>query len=216
MILLGTFQLECSRPAARPVVQRKPALNIPKSSPSDASSLSRSFFGCWSRAKPRPPFSPSCWPAFRTPSTASSPSATAFDRAWRLSRSARRQAADRLDFRRPRRQGRAAVVARHRGRLARYPDRHGRRAVLGARQPRAHQPALGQQGEHGGSDRARSHRPGRRRLRPRAGNLRILLVWITGVLTMASLAAYLRAWLRHMSGYESEEGEVIRRLASGA
>ena len=30
--------------------------------------------------------------------------------------------------------------------------------------------------------------------------LRIALVWITGVLTLASLAAYLRAWLRHMSG----------------
>ena len=30
--------------------------------------------------------------------------------------------------------------------------------------------------------------------------LRIALVWITGVLTIASLAAYLRAWLRHMSG----------------
>lgn len=30
--------------------------------------------------------------------------------------------------------------------------------------------------------------------------LRVLLVWITGVLTVASLAAYLRAWLRHMSG----------------
>jgi cardiolipin synthase (CMP-forming) len=30
--------------------------------------------------------------------------------------------------------------------------------------------------------------------------LRIVLVWITGVLTIASLAAYLRAWLRHMSG----------------
>jgi cardiolipin synthase len=29
---------------------------------------------------------------------------------------------------------------------------------------------------------------------------RIALVWITGVLTVASLAAYLRAWLRHMSG----------------
>lgn len=30
--------------------------------------------------------------------------------------------------------------------------------------------------------------------------LRVLLVWITGVLTVASLTAYLRAWLRHMSG----------------
>lgn len=31
-------------------------------------------------------------------------------------------------------------------------------------------------------------------------SLRIALVWITGVLTVASLAVYLRAWLRHMSG----------------
>lgn len=30
--------------------------------------------------------------------------------------------------------------------------------------------------------------------------MRIVLVWITGVLTIASLAVYLRAWLRHMSG----------------
>jgi len=30
--------------------------------------------------------------------------------------------------------------------------------------------------------------------------VRIALVWIVGVLTVASLAAYLRAWLRHMSG----------------
>lgn len=30
--------------------------------------------------------------------------------------------------------------------------------------------------------------------------LRMVLVWIVGVLTVASLAAYLRAWLRHMSG----------------
>lgn len=30
--------------------------------------------------------------------------------------------------------------------------------------------------------------------------LRVALVWIAGVLTVASLWAYLRAWLRHMSG----------------
>lgn len=29
---------------------------------------------------------------------------------------------------------------------------------------------------------------------------RVALVWIVGVLTVASLSAYLRAWLRHMSG----------------
>lgn len=35
------------------------------------------------------------------------------------------------------------------------------------------------------------------------GGLRLLLVWVTAGLTLASLAAYLRAWLRHMSGYET-------------
>jgi len=30
--------------------------------------------------------------------------------------------------------------------------------------------------------------------------LRVALVWVAGALTVASLAAYLRAWLRHMSG----------------
>jgi cardiolipin synthase len=34
---------------------------------------------------------------------------------------------------------------------------------------------------------------------------RFLLVWLTGVLTFASLAAYLHGWLLHMSGYESPE-----------
>ena len=32
---------------------------------------------------------------------------------------------------------------------------------------------------------------------------RFVLVWLTGALTFASLAAYLRSWLLHMSGYES-------------
>lgn len=32
---------------------------------------------------------------------------------------------------------------------------------------------------------------------------RFVLVWLTGALTVASLAAYLRGWLLHMSGYES-------------
>jgi len=35
------------------------------------------------------------------------------------------------------------------------------------------------------------------------GWLRFVLVWTTGVLTVASLAAYLHGWLLHMSGYES-------------
>jgi cardiolipin synthase len=33
---------------------------------------------------------------------------------------------------------------------------------------------------------------------------RMALVWITGALTLLSLAAYLRAWLMHMTGYESD------------
>lgn len=32
--------------------------------------------------------------------------------------------------------------------------------------------------------------------------LKVVLVWVTGALTIASLGAYTRAWLRHMSGYE--------------
>lgn len=32
---------------------------------------------------------------------------------------------------------------------------------------------------------------------------RVVMIWVTASLTVASLAAYLRAWLRHMSGYES-------------
>jgi cardiolipin synthase len=35
------------------------------------------------------------------------------------------------------------------------------------------------------------------------GTARFVLVWLTGALTVASLAAYLRGWLLHMSGYES-------------
>ncbi|MFA9442500.1 MAG: CDP-alcohol phosphatidyltransferase family protein [Hyphomicrobium sp.] len=34
---------------------------------------------------------------------------------------------------------------------------------------------------------------------------RLVLIWVTGVLTLASLAAYLRSWLLHMSGYESSD-----------
>jgi cardiolipin synthase len=32
---------------------------------------------------------------------------------------------------------------------------------------------------------------------------RVVLVWITGALTLLSLAAYLRDWFMHMTGYES-------------
>jgi cardiolipin synthase len=34
---------------------------------------------------------------------------------------------------------------------------------------------------------------------------RHVLVWIAGALTFASLAAYMWAWIRHMSGYESPD-----------
>jgi cardiolipin synthase len=33
-------------------------------------------------------------------------------------------------------------------------------------------------------------------------DVRFVLIWLTGALTVASLAAYLRSWLLHMSGYE--------------
>lgn len=36
---------------------------------------------------------------------------------------------------------------------------------------------------------------------------RLVLIWATAVLTIASLAAYLKAWLRHMSGYEESGAE---------
>lgn len=35
-------------------------------------------------------------------------------------------------------------------------------------------------------------------------DFRLALVWITGTLTLLSLAVYLRAWLRHMAGYEPD------------
>ena len=36
--------------------------------------------------------------------------------------------------------------------------------------------------------------------------VRLALVWITGALTILSLLAYVRTWLRHMGGYESKAG----------
>lgn len=35
---------------------------------------------------------------------------------------------------------------------------------------------------------------------------RVMMVWVTGLLTVASLAAYLRAWVKHMSNYEGDGG----------
>lgn len=37
--------------------------------------------------------------------------------------------------------------------------------------------------------------------------LRSVLVWITALLILASLAAYMRAWLQHMTGYVPSEGD---------
>lgn len=34
--------------------------------------------------------------------------------------------------------------------------------------------------------------------------LRLVLVWITGTLTLLSLAVYAKAWLRHVAGYEPD------------
>ena len=37
-------------------------------------------------------------------------------------------------------------------------------------------------------------------------DLRTVLVWVTGAFTLASLAAYTNAWIRHMSGYKPDDG----------
>ena len=39
------------------------------------------------------------------------------------------------------------------------------------------------------------------------GQLRGVLVWVTAALTLASLAAYMRAWLHHMTGYVPADGD---------
>ena len=39
------------------------------------------------------------------------------------------------------------------------------------------------------------------------GQLRSVLVWVTAALTLASLAAYMRAWLQHMTGHVPADGE---------
>lgn len=45
--------------------------------------------------------------------------------------------------------------------------------------------------------------------------LRLVLVWIVAALTVGSLAAYLSAWLRHMSGSESMAEHGTRGGAAG-
>jgi cardiolipin synthase (CMP-forming) len=37
------------------------------------------------------------------------------------------------------------------------------------------------------------------------GTLRIVLIWLTAALTIASLVAYMRAWLHHMTGYVPDD-----------
>ena len=41
------------------------------------------------------------------------------------------------------------------------------------------------------------------------GLVRDALVWITAALTMISLGAYMRAWLRHMTGYEMQPTKFL-------
>jgi hypothetical protein len=36
---------------------------------------------------------------------------------------------------------------------------------------------------------------------------RVVLVWTTGALTLISLAAYLRAWFKHMTGAEADAAQ---------
>jgi cardiolipin synthase (CMP-forming) len=38
-------------------------------------------------------------------------------------------------------------------------------------------------------------------------DLRSVLVWVTGALTIISLAAYTNAWIRHMSGYTPDDSQ---------
>jgi len=37
--------------------------------------------------------------------------------------------------------------------------------------------------------------------------LRVVLIWVAAALTLASLAAYMRAWLLHMTGYVPADGD---------
>lgn len=39
------------------------------------------------------------------------------------------------------------------------------------------------------------------------GQLRVVLIWLTAVLTVASLAAYMKAWLQHMTGHVPADGD---------
>lgn len=39
------------------------------------------------------------------------------------------------------------------------------------------------------------------------GNIRLVLLWVTAFLIVASLATYVRAWLRHLAGYDTGQDE---------
>jgi cardiolipin synthase len=39
------------------------------------------------------------------------------------------------------------------------------------------------------------------------GQLRTILVWVAAITTLVSLAAYMRAWLQHMTGYVPTDGD---------
>ena len=73
-------------------------------------------------------------------------------------------------------------------------DRHG--------QPCRDEAADGVEGQHRHPDRAGGGGAGRTCLcRPTSARCRPALIILSGLLTVASAAAYLVAWLRHMSGY---------------
>ena len=76
-------------------------------------------------------------------------------RARRLSRSARRQGADRLDLSHPRHQWIYPALAGDPGGVARHLDRRRHHAVMGDRQPAQDQAAAGLQAQHRGADRVR-------------------------------------------------------------
>ena len=125
----------------------------------------------------------------------------------RLSRSARRQGAARLDLHLAgRARGGAAVGGDPRGQ-PRPVHRRRRGAVVDARPADGDAPAGHQQAQHRGPDRARRRRPRRPRARRSTSTtLRMVLVYLVGVLTLASAAVYLVDWVRHMGMGESAAG----------
>ena len=99
------------------------------------------------------------------------------ERARRLSRSAGRQGADRVDLCFARHCRRAADLSRHSGRVARYHDHQRLHAVLAGRQADADPAAVGLQSQYGGADRACRSGPGRTGLRFRRRDRRRSSPW---------------------------------------